>query len=400
MKQLEFGNKNLRLRWAGVKEFFWEYLEERTKGVVRRLLEVGLRVELDYQLGVGRYKRQARRRDYRNGYYVRSLVTSLGVISSFLVPRSRKGVYRSQILERYKRRTSSFDRAVREMFVLGLSTRRTEEFIKGFFGEGILSSQGVSLVFREVEEELKSFRERKLSDDYVYLFLDGFTVTIRQAFKRPYTVLFALGVTKDMRKEVIDFKVVSAEKDIHCQSFLQSLYNRGLEGKNLKLIICDGSPGLVEAVSWIYPRVKRQSCMVHKLRNLGKYIKHKKAHRKEIYRDASGVYKAESYMDAIERIKRFVHKWQPKEPKAVKNFITNIDDTLRFFEFDKKLWGFLKSTNPLESYLSEIRSRVSLVDSFRDERSCETLIFALIKRYNNQGKKVPLFTKNKFTQFT
>jgi hypothetical protein len=65
-----------------------------------------------------------------------------------------------------------------------------------------------------------------------------------------------------------------------------------------------------------------------------------------------------------------------KEPKAVKNFITNIDDTLIFFEFEENLWNFLKFTNPLESYLVEIRRRVFLVDSFGDERSCETLIFA------------------------
>ena len=400
MKELKFGDKNIRLRWGGVKEYFWEYLEERTKAVVRRLLEEGLRVEMDYQLGVGKYRRDPGRRDWRNGYYARDLITSLGVISSFLVPRSRKGVYRSQILERYRRRTSSFDHAVKEMFVLGLSTRRTEEFLKVFFGEGILSPQGVSRVFRKVEEELKGFREREISDDYVYLFSDGFGVTIRQAFKRPYTVLFALGVTGDGKKEVIDFKVVSSEKTIYCQSFLQSLYNRGLEGKNLELVICDGSPGLVEAISWIYPKVKRQNCSVHKLRNISKYIKNKKAHRRDLYRDASAVYKAKGYMDAIDRIETFIHQWQSKEPKAVKNFITSIDDTLRFFEFEKNLWSFLKSTNPLESYLKEIRRRVRLVDSFRDERSCETLIFALVKRYNNQGRTVPLFKKTKSTQFT
>lgn len=72
-------------------------------------------MEMDYQLGVGKYRRDPGRRDWRNGYYARDLITSLGVISSFLVPRSRKGVYRSQILERYRRRTSSFDHAVREI---------------------------------------------------------------------------------------------------------------------------------------------------------------------------------------------------------------------------------------------------------------------------------------------
>jgi transposase-like protein len=107
-------------------------------------------------------------------------------------------------------------------------------------------------------------------------------------------------------------------------------------------------------------------------------------------------------------LKEGIHNYTPcKEPKAVKNFIANIDDTLIFFEFEENLWNFLKSTNPLESYLAEIRSRVFLVDSFRDERSCETLIFVLVKRYNlktqnscNQGKTAPSFKKNKFTQFT
>ena len=43
MKRLEFGEKNISLRWAGVKEYFWEYLEEKTKEVVRRLLDEGMR---------------------------------------------------------------------------------------------------------------------------------------------------------------------------------------------------------------------------------------------------------------------------------------------------------------------------------------------------------------------
>ncbi len=104
--------------------------------------------------------------------------------------------------------------------------------------------------------------------------------------------------------------------------------------------------------------------------------------------------------EAIEKIEKFIHKWQLIEPKAVKNFITDIDDTLRSFEFKKNLPKFLKSINPLESYLKEIRRRVGSLDSFRDERSCETLIFALVKKYNNQGRTVPLFKKTKSTQFT
>lgn len=139
---------------------------------------------------------------------------------------------------------------------------------------------------------------------------------------------------------------------------------------------------------------------MHKLRNLSKYINNKKAHRKELYQDAKMVYEAEGRMEAVNKVERFIREWQPKEPKAVKNFITDIDDSLAFYEFDQSLWKFLKSTNPLESYLKEIRRRVRLVDSFRDERSCDTLVFTLVKRYNDHRRKVPLFKKTKFTQFT
>ncbi len=137
---------------------------------------------------------------------------------------------------------------------------------------------------------------------------------------------------------------------------------------------------------------------MHKLRNLSKYINNKKAHRKELYQDAKMVYEAEGRMDAVNKVERFIRERQPKEPKAVKNFITDIDDSLTFYEFDQSLWKFLKSTNPLESYLKEICRRVRLVDSFRDERSCDTLVFALVKRYNDHRRKVPLFKKTKFTQ--
>ena len=136
------------------------------------------------------------------------------------------------------------------------------------------------------------------------------------------------------------------------------------------------------------------------MRNISKYIKNKKAQRRGLYRDASAVYEAKGFLGAMDKIETFIHKGQSKESKAVKNFIINIDDTLRFFEFEKNLWSFFESTNSLESYLKKIRRRVRLVDSFRDERSCETLIFVLVKRYNNQGKTVPLFKKTKSTQFT
>lgn len=57
---------------------------------VKRLMEVTLEEEMAAYIGIGRYGRSESRRDYRNGYYTRSLLTSFGYISEIKVPRCRK----------------------------------------------------------------------------------------------------------------------------------------------------------------------------------------------------------------------------------------------------------------------------------------------------------------------
>ena len=101
------------------------------------------------------------------------------------VPRSRKGVYKSRVLDRYATYAGDFDRRVQESVILGLSTRKTQEFFGAFLGEEILSASGVSLVLKRLHEEVRSFHERPLKDEYIYLFVDGFPVRINQAYKRP-----------------------------------------------------------------------------------------------------------------------------------------------------------------------------------------------------------------------
>lgn len=196
-------------------------------------------------IGAGRYKRTSKRADYSNGYYSRDVICKLGVLSGVLMPRSRKGVYKSQILQRYKRFGSDFDREILRMYTLGLATRRVEEFFGKFFGEYGFSHHTVSTILKQVTSELAEYRSRPLRDDVKYLFLDGFYVVIRSAFKRRHVLLFAMAEYEDGSREILSFKAVSSEKQVHWQAFLDDLYRRGLEGSNLKLVVTDGAPGLI-----------------------------------------------------------------------------------------------------------------------------------------------------------
>lgn len=398
LQEVYLNSRDIRGRWSEVKGYFWEYLEEKAREGTRRLLEEGLKVEVQYQIGCGRYKRRRTRRDRLNGYYFRDLVSALGRLEGLRVPRSRKGVYKSEILGRYQRRTTDFDRAVFDCFVLGLSTRKVQEFFRGFFGEEVVSPTQVSSVLKKIEGELWQFRRRRLQDDYEYLFLDGLWVRIRESFKRKKVVLFALGVKKDGTKEVIDFKVCNSEKGCYCEGFLMNLKERGLSGKNLKLIIHDGAGGLKQAASLLFSQVPQQLCSVHKIRNIKKKgLKDPSCH-KAMRKEAQQIFEAHSRKESVRRIEQFQRDWQGKEPKATKNFLKDIDLCLRFYDYPRHLWSYLKSTNPLERVLREIRRRIRLYDSFSHEKSCELIIYALIKKLNGQPRRMPITPKKQFTQ--
>jgi putative transposase len=381
MNQLWFTEKDIRRRWSEVKRFFWEELEHQARHAQKRFLEEVLKIEREEQLGAGWHRRSGGRRDQGNGFYLRDLVTSLGVISGLMVPRSRRGVYRSQVLERYRRRAPDFDRWVQEAFVLGLSTRRASRLVKELLGVAVLSPSSVSQLLKTLRCECLEYQRRPLADRYRFLFLDGFCVNIRGAVRRPYTLLFALGITITGEKEILGFVAVPSEKAIHTQAFLEDLRQRGLKGQKLELIVHDGASGLAEASAWVFPRVPRQNCSVHKLRNLSGHIQDH-AHRKALMRDARSIYKAPNLTTAVLRAQRFQQRWAPLEPRAVQLFMRNLDGTLIFYHFPRRWWKTLKSTNPLERTLRELRRRARLVDSFRDQISCHTIIYGVIKNLN------------------
>jgi putative transposase len=383
MVDLWFTEKDLRYRWSEVKGLFWDELEEWSHLSAKCFLQEALKAELASQLGAGSYERTRKRRDYRNGSYSRDVVWKLGVLTKVSVPRSRECRYRSEIIDRYRRFGGSFDRHVLRLFTLGLSTRRVEDFFVSMFGQCGLGAQTVSDIVGRVRGELSSFRRRPLSDEVRYLYLDGIRVTIRGAFQQQQVILCALAEYLDGHRELIAFRVASSEKAVHWQAFLDDLYRRGLTGRHLKLVIIDGAPGLIEAVRTVYGFTPIQVCWVHRQRNLIKHLRHRR-HRKAICGDAATIFKAASKDRALAQLHRFEATWRTREPTAVRTFLKNVDLSLTFYDQPPKTWLRVASTNMIERQLREIRRRIRLIDSFRNERSCETIIYTQIKLLNEK----------------
>ena len=71
------------------KEDIWGDLKLETKMYLKKLIETCLVEEQDIKLKAPWYARYKARVDYRNGYYYRSLETTLGTIEHLKVPRCR-----------------------------------------------------------------------------------------------------------------------------------------------------------------------------------------------------------------------------------------------------------------------------------------------------------------------
>src|SRR5918992_32818 len=155
-----------------INAFEWEGdFKPRARQALKELLEERLEEEMAQYLGVSRYEHATDRHDYRNGHYVRHLLTEMGDLE-LLVPRSRKGKFPTKLFDRYARRYRSVDRVLLACFCLGLSTRKAAAVLAPVLGEKV-SVSTISRIAGGLDQEVSRYHSRELKDSYQYLFFDG-----------------------------------------------------------------------------------------------------------------------------------------------------------------------------------------------------------------------------------
>src|SRR5262245_2713107 len=104
------------------------HLDQLVRQSVEDTLNALFQAEADQLCGARRYERSPDRLDTRAGYYGRTLQTKAGEVE-LKVPRLRSLPFETQIIERYRRRESSVEEALIEMYLAGVSVRRVEDKI-------------------------------------------------------------------------------------------------------------------------------------------------------------------------------------------------------------------------------------------------------------------------------
>jgi transposase-like protein len=241
------------------------HVEEVVRRSVEETLNGLLEAEADQLCGAARYERSPDRVDTRAGSYERRLETKAGRVT-LKVPRLRSLPFETQIIERYRRRESSVEEALMEMYLAGVSVRRVEDITEALWGTRV-SPSTVSELNQKLYERIEAWRNQPITGQFAYISLDG--VWLKRCWGgevKNVAVLVAVGVDQDGYRQILGVSEGAKEDAASWRSFLRHLKERGLQG--VRLVTSDKCLGLVEALGEFYPEADWQRCMVHWYRNV------------------------------------------------------------------------------------------------------------------------------------
>ena len=375
-----------------VKESFWGDLNGKAQAAMKELLEAESRRQRDRYLCREAYERKQTTADYRNGFYERDIVTRLGTLR-LRIARVRGRSFLPVGMRAFQRRAEDVLLLIREAFLRGISTRQVGRVIAIITGEAV-SAQTVSTITKSLDRLVRRFHEAPLKDEWAYVFLDGVSLRVRRpSGRKRVQMLVAYGVRRDGQRRLLAFQRSPGESAAAWEGFLRDLYRRGLEGKNLQLIVTDGCPGLAAALQTVYPRVAHQRCWVHKMRNILEKVR--KRDYDQVKAAAQAIYGAESLGRAQRAFQKFQAHWREAYPALVRQLERDLPELLSFFQFPRHLWKKLRTTNVIERCFVEVRRRTRPMVCFVNVQSVDRIVFSIFNRMNPQWKNRTLHT---FTQ--
>ena len=395
MKQRDYSTERFGAFWEDLRESFWGDWQGKARQALAEVLNADSEQQMEEYLGLKWYARVEEgedRVDSRNGYYERDYVTRLGVIR-VRVRRARKRSFLPRGLRALERRAPEVAELIRQAFLRGISTRAVGRVV-ALLTEEPVSAQTVSKLTRVLDREVRAFHQAELGDDWAYLLLDGVWLKVRRSGgPQRVLLLVAYGIRANGERQLLGFVRARGESQAAWEGFLQDLFQRGLRGRRLQLVITDGCAGLAAALETVYPRARHQRCWVHKMRNICESVRRRDHDR--VKHDAQQIYLAPSLAQARHAFRRFKWNWQTVYPAMVRRLEKDLPELLNFFSFPRHLWRKLRTTNAIERCFVEVRRRTRPMVVFTNVESVDRIIYAIFNRLNQDWKNrtLELFTQ-------
>jgi transposase-like protein len=350
------------------------------------------------------------------GSYRRRVLTSYGLIPDLCVPKLRSGNAERpwQILRRYQLAMQFVLDQALYLYTLGLSIRDLQEALYLVLGH-VLSREAVNRVTVAAQSPMQHWRERPITDTPPILIVDGVWVQILAPTGQTWTdrsgherqemcgqervVLAVMGVWADGRHEILHYEATDAESTESWSAVLAALKRRGLDPDAVRMVVSDGTTGLPAAITEHLPTAQQQRCTVHKIRGLERqfcyrdllttdpttqealtFEQARRLRRGQLTSDAHAIFDAPTRAEAEARLATFLSTWASREPEVVRVLTKDIELSLTFYQFDVALHVLVRSTNLLERFFREFRTKADEIGSFPNELTCLTVFHLIVVR--------------------
>jgi putative transposase len=319
---------------------------------------------------------KAKLRGHRNGYARPRTVHLGGGSVEVEVPRVRAdgGEFHSGLLAPYQRTSPKVLETLPQLYLYGISTGDFEAALECLLGVGAaLSPATASRLKAKWAEEYEAWQKRTLASHYAYIWADGIYIKVGRN-KEKLALLVVMGADVDGRKHLLTLIAGQRESTEQWLEVLHDLKARGV--KWIGLAVADGIAGFWSALEQALPKTTRQRCWVHMIRNI--VDKLPRAKQAQARKSLQRIYQAATRAEAKACIARFAASYKAYPP-AVKCLVENHDDLLGYFGFPKEHWRHLKTTNPVESPFSAVKSRVKRAKRMMQHWSALGLVFKLLQ---------------------
>jgi putative transposase len=151
---------------------------------------------------------------------------------------------------------------------------------------------------------------------------------------------------------------------------------RGLSG--VRLFISDKCLGLVSTLAEFYPDALWQRCAVHFYRDVWTAVPTSKV--REVAAMLKAIHAQEDRPAAQAKAVLVVAKLREMKLAGAADIVTKgVEETLPYFQFPSEHWRSLRTNNPLERVMREIRRRTRAVGAFPDGNSALILVAARLR---------------------
>lgn len=354
-------------------------LKGELKDLVRSSVEETPNALLDQEaeelVKAGRYERTGDRSGYRSGHYDRNFSTSSGNVTLH-VPKLKGIRFETAIIERYRRRETSVEEALIEMYLAGISVRRVEDITEALWGTKV-SSGTISNLNKKAYDHIETWRNRPLSGEYAYVYVDG--IYLKRSWGgevRNVSILVAIGVNNAGYREILGAAEGMKEDHESWHSFFVWLKERGLQG--VRLFTGDKNLGMLETLNEVFPESRYQRCVVHFYRNVFSVVPHSKIRSVSMLLKA--IHSQESKESARAKAKEVSRKLREMRLSlAAKKVDDGIEETLTFMEFPSEHWSRIRTNNMLERVNRELKRRTRAIGAFPDGQSALMLVCARLR---------------------